>query len=276
MDVFGMKKNFYITRKNVQQYAEAISQFLKDYLEASGMDGYVLGLSGGLDSAVAAYLARYANIPLYLLMMPYGDTMEQTGSGRRALEVVEDLGLEGHTVEIDIKPFCDLADTNRDLLMKVFPKDDPRTAANLRLASENQRARQRMCMLYDFGQAHRLLVLGTGNLDEYLLGYFTKYGDGASDIEPLLYCLKREVRTLGEYLGIPKSILACAPSAELSDGQTDEADLGFSYDEFDDLAMKCRDVVPATVEKIVRRVRYSAHKRKWPPAFEEPVLDITR
>ena len=106
MDVFGMKKNFYITRKNVQQYAEAISQFLKDYLEASGMDGYVLGLSGGLDSAVAAYLARYANIPLYLLMMPYGDTMEQTGSGRRALEVVEDLGLEGHTTEIDIKPFA--------------------------------------------------------------------------------------------------------------------------------------------------------------------------
>ena len=125
-----------------------------------------------------------------------------------------------------------------------------------------------MLELYDFGQVHRLLVLGTGNLDEYCLGYFTKHGDDSCDVEPLQFCLKREVRILGKALGVPEAILSCAPSAELSDGQTDEGDLGFSYDAFDDWVLGGASGLSDTdARNIVRRYYASEHKRAQVPAF---------
>ena len=265
--VFDYKKKFLITRENALYYATKIGDFLKRKLEESGMEGYVLGLSGGLDSAVAAYLCKMAGIKLYVLMLPYGQTMKKTGSGARAQEVIDDLGLKDYAATIDIKPACEAANARREEFAKMFPSSHPHAAANFRLASENRRARERMAELYDFGQVHRLLVLGTGNLDEYCLGYFTKYGDGGTDIEPLLYCLKGEVRILGEALCIPQSILDCAPSAELSDGQTDEADLGFSYADFDNWALTGNTGTLEIAEKIAHRYRLSQHKREFPPAF---------
>ena len=267
MKVFEFEKNFTINKDNALLYADKIGKFLKDYLESAGMNGYVLGLSGGLDSAVAAYLCARAGINLYVMLLPCGDSMRKTGSGARANEVITNLGLEGKTVKIDIDPFCMLADGKRDALMSVFPCDDVRTPRNLVLARENRRARQRMIELFDFGQSHRLLVLGTDNLDEHCLGYFTKYGDGASDIEPLQYCLKSEVRILGEALGVPTSILECAPSAELSENQTDEADLGFSYDDFDRFALTGTSGSEDIDGKIKIRYSLSRHKRQFPSAF---------
>lgn len=265
--VFDYEKSFLITPENALEYADKIGEFLKARLANSGMEGYVLGLSGGLDSAVAAYLCKRAGIELYVLMMPYGQTMKSTGSELRAGMVISDLGLEDKGILIDIKPACELANGRRKEYAKKFPSNHPHAAANLRLASENRRARQRMIELYDFAQVHRLLVLGTDNLDEHCLGYFTKYGDGASDVEPLQFCLKREVRTLGKALGVPEAILACAPSAELSDGQTDEGDLGFSYDAFDDWALTGSSGSSDIDEKIAQRWRISQHKREFPPAF---------
>lgn len=267
--VFDYEKKFVITHENALEYADKIGAFLKERLAASGMEGYVLGLSGGLDSAVAAYLCKRAGIPLYVLQMPYGETMKTTGSGSRADEVIKDLGLENFAVTIDIKPACEPALARRKELAAQFPSYHPHAAANFRLASENRPARQRMVELYDFGQVHRLLVLGTDNLDEHCLGYFTKYGDGGSDIEPLQYCLKSEVRTLGKALGIPESILSCAPSAELSDGQTDEKDLGFSYDDFDRFAMTGTSGSKEIDAEIARRYYGSQHKREFQPAFND-------
>ena len=267
--VFDYEKRFLITTNNALDYADKIGAFLRERLDAAGMEGYVLGLSGGLDSAVAAYLCVRAGIPLYVIQMPYGQTMKATGSGARAEEVIADLGLEDHAVTIDIKPACEPANIRREEFAKKFPSNHPHAAANLRLASENRRARQRMIELYDFAQPHRLLVLGTDNLDEHCLGYFTKYGDGASDVEPLQYCLKGEVWILGKALGVPESILNCAPSAELSDGQTDEADLGFSYDAFDDFAFYGTSGPPEIDEKIKYRYRISQHKREFQPAFND-------
>lgn len=263
--VFEFNKKFHIIDKNALKYADKIGDFLREQLLKSGREGYVLGLSGGLDSAVAAYLCKRAGLNLYIMMLPYGDTMKNTGSAKRAQEVIENLGLGDKTVSINIKPFCDIADLKRAEYAQIYP--NPKMPQNLKLAAENRRARQRMIELYDFAQAHRLLVLGTGNLDEYCLGYFTKYGDGASDVEPLMFCLKNEVRTLGEALGVPESILTCAPSAELSDGQTDEEDLGFGYDCFDRFAITGTSNVPAIDQKIIRRYESTKHKRQFPPAF---------
>lgn len=264
---FEYEKDFLITDGNALEYADKIGDFLRKRLEVAGMEGYVLGLSGGLDSAVCAYLCHRAGIKLYLLMMPYGKTMEDTGSGVRAGQVITDLGLQDYSVLIDIEPACKMASTRRLEYAKQFPSKHPHAERNFVLASENRRARQRMIELYDFAQVHRLLVLGTDNLDEHCLGYFTKHGDGASDVEPLQLCLKCEVRTLGKAIGVPKSILECAPSAELSDGQTDEADLGFGYDMFDTFAMYGTTGNAEIDEKIKQRYKISQHKREFQPVF---------
>ena len=266
--VFEYEKRFFIRSGNALEYADKIGEFLKERLEIAGMEGYVLGLSGGLDSAVAAYLCKRAGINLYVLMMPYGQTMEMTGSALRANEVIIGCGLEKKSVTIDIKPACEKANDRRKEYAEKFPSTHPHAQANFRLASENRRARQRMIELYDFGQVHRLLVLGTDNLDEHCLGYFTKYGDGGSDVEPLQFCLKSEVRKLGKALGVPESILNCAPSAELSDGQTDEGDLGFSYNDFDKFALTGTSGNQKIDNEITRRYNITRHKREFPPAFQ--------
>lgn len=269
MKIFDFEKNFVITRENALEYADKIGKFLKDYLKSSGMFGYVLGLSGGLDSAVVAYLCARAGINLYLLMLPDGISM-RSGSAARANEVINNLGLRDKSFEIDISPYCNISDGKRAALAAIFPPEEhPHNQQNMKLASENCRARIRMCLLFDFAQVHRLLVLGTDNTDEHFLGYFTKYGDGASDIEPIQYLLKSEVRILGEALGVPRSILDCAPSAELSSGQTDEADLGFAYDDFDNFALNGTSGSADIDAKIVARYNGSRHKRKFPDSFHE-------
>ena len=267
--VFEYEKEFMVTRENALECADKIGKFLKEYLvKSDNMEGYVLGLSGGLDSAVAAYLCRRAGIKLYVLMMPYGQTMKESGSALRAGMVIDDLGLEDHAALIDIKPICDIASARRAEFLKRFPPSNhPHAEANYKLAGENRRARQRMAELYDFAQPRRLLVLGTDNLDEHCLGYFTKYGDAGSDIEPLQFCLKGEVRVLGEALGVPEAILKCAPSAELSPDQTDEKDLGFSYDDFDRFALTGTSSSDKIDASIRRRYDISQHKRNPPPAF---------
>lgn len=270
MDVLGYEKKFFINRENALEYADKIGDFLKQKLTETGAKGYVLGLSGGLDSAVAAYIAVRAGIDLYGLVLPYGNTMVESGSMDRVNEVIVGLGLERKVKVIDIKEACDSDPATDPAFLELLYKflDAPKpTENNLRLARENRRARQRMVKLYEYAQIFGLLVLGTDNLDEHCLGYFTKYGDGASDIEPLQYCLKSEVRILGEALGIPRSILVTPPSAELSTNQTDEGDLGFSYDDFDRFALKGTSGIEAIDLEIKRRFKQTQHKREFPPAF---------
>ena len=267
--VLDQEKRFRIDTFNVCEYISKIGKFLRQGLEESGRDFYVLGISGGLDSAVAAALAKREGLPLYGLMLPYGDTMKESGSYNRSMELIESLGMENDYAIVDIMPYCAIADANRAMLMKKFPCDHVNTPQNLRLASENRRARQRMAELFDFAQTHRALVLGTDNLDEHCLGYFTKYGDGASDREPLQYCLKGEVRLIAEALNVPTSIRVCAPSAELSADQTDEKDLGFSYDDFDKFALNGTSN-DEEIDKLIRaRWEMTQHKRAFPPAFND-------
>jgi NAD+ synthase len=140
------------------------------------------------------------------------------------------------------------------------------------MALANLKPRLRMTALYYLAQSHNYLVAGTGNLSEIMVGYFTKYGDGGVDFEPLGELYKHEVRALARALGLPESIITRPPTAGLWPGQTDEAELGITYDELDAiLAALARGydsgAPEETVARVWRMVEASAHKRATPPTF---------
>lgn len=239
---------------------ETIVRFLRASVETSGRRGVVLGLSGGVDSAVCASLGVEALGPsgVKALHMPCGNG-EGPAAGD-AQRLARDLGIEYGL--IDIGPACGSV---LDLLEGMD-----------RVAEGNVAARVRMTVLYAYANRDGLLVMGTGNKSEILTGYFTKYGDGGADILPLGDLYKTEVRALAVDLGIPEGILERPPSAGLWEGQTDEAELEVDYGTLDRVLlgiehlMDTEDIartlsLPAEdVERIARMVASNAHKRRMP------------
>lgn len=194
--------------------AEVLRRFLAEELRASGLSGYVCGLSGGLDSAVAAGLAMQAvgRERLRLLALP-GPT-SSAESFAHAQEVAATLG-----VPLEL---LDLSSASQLLAQTLGCEND-------RLRFGNLLARLRMVALFDAARAHGLLVLGTSNKSEILLGYSTLFGDQAASVHPLGDVWKTHVFGLGAYLQIPEAILQKPPTADLWPGQTDAAELGFDY-----------------------------------------------
>ncbi len=196
---------------------QIITGFIKDQIEKVGMKRAVMGLSGGIDSAVSAYLAARALGPENVLVvrMPYRSS--SAASLTDADAVIEDLNLPNLTVEITpmVEP-----------LFAQFPD-----MSNLRKG--NIMARQRMIVWYDQSVAWGGLVIGTSNKTEFLLGYSTIYGDSGVAMQPIADLYKTQLRQLARSLGVPQSIIDKAPSADLWEGQTDEQELGFSYDDVD-------------------------------------------
>jgi NAD+ synthase len=138
------------------------------------------------------------------------------------------------------------------------------------LATGNLKARLRMVALYYVANLHNYLVVGTSNKAELTVGYFTKYGDGAADLLPLAGLVKRQVRELARELGVPEAVITKAPSAGLWPGQTDESDLGLTYDQLDDLLLTGQGD-PRVVAEVELRKRSTQHKRERPP--EAPIPD---
>jgi NAD+ synthase len=196
---------------------KVLVEFIRD--ETAGFARGVLGLSGGVDSAVAAYLAAEALGPdnVHTVLMPYRTSSPESRSD--AEEVVRLLGVRSEVVDISpmVDPFLASA----------------KIADNVRAG--NIMARQRMIVLYDISQRERALVVGTGNKTEILLGYGTLFGDMACAINPLGDLYKSQVWQLAEHLGVPRRIIEKRPSADLWVGQTDEGELGFSYSRVDQL-----------------------------------------
>jgi NAD+ synthase len=191
--------------------------FLRAEIERTGTERAVLGLSGGLDSAVSAHLAARAlgADRVHAVLMPYRTS--SADSLAHAQEVVADLGIGSETV--DITPMV-------DGFRRAAGETDP-----LRLG--NVMARCRMIVLYDRSAARRALVVGTSNKTEILLGYGTLFGDLASAVNPIGDLYKTQVRAMARHLGVPASILEKPPSADLWPDQSDEDELGFSYDDAD-------------------------------------------
>ncbi len=237
---------------NVSELTEKLVLWISARVLASGCRGVVLGMSGGLDSSVVAVLCQRAfpQSTLGVLMPCYSDRQDE----EHALAVASKFSIPTRTVVLD---------SVFDTLLKVLPDEGVETVAD-RLPRANLRARLRMLTLYYFANKLKYMVVGSSNRSELAIGYFTKYGDGAVDILPLGNLLKGQVRELASFLGIPQEIIDKPPSAGLWQGQTDEGDFGFSYDELDCYLVtgEASDEVRRTIESMIAA---GDHKRALPP-----------
>ena len=204
-------------RINPTEVSEQLVSFLNDGLKATGRAKYVIGLSGGLDSTVCAVLGIKAvgakNV--FGVIMPYATS--SVSSQEDAIDISKRLGIE--SAVINISPIADAY-----FKMKTGIET---------LRKDNFLARVRMAVLYDYAAKFHGLVLGTSNKTEALLGYGTIHGDAAWDINPLWDLYKTQVRDLADYLKIPRNIIDKIPTADLWEGQTDEGELGFTYERID-------------------------------------------
>lgn len=244
---------------NAPLAATVLTSFIKDAVLTSRTSGVVLGLSGGVDSALAATLAVHALGPerVHAFLMPYRASSPE--SERDARAVAEHLGIPHR--KIDITPMVDA----------YFDAEEPDAEAGRR---GNKMARERMTILFDQAKKLGALVLGTSNKTEILLGYSTVFGDNASSLNPLGDLYKRQVWQLSRHLGIPAQVVDKKPSADLWPGQTDEGELGFDYGTADevlylmfDLGLLPHEVVERgyearVVERIVRLEQQFRFKRR--------------
>jgi NAD+ synthase len=240
--------------------ADHLTGWLRDEVSAGGGAGVVFGLSGGIDSAVVAALAlrAYPETSLGVLMPCHSDPRDAAD----AHLVADAFGLP--TEMVDLGPVHDLL---LDTLAAARPdmRDD-------RLAGANLKPRLRMMTLYAFANRLGYRVLGTGNLSELTIGYFTKYGDGGVDLLPLGALVKSEVRELARHLGVPQPVIDKPPSAGLWAGQTDEGEMGLTYDELDAYLLG-RGADPATAARIESMRAASAHKRALPKIAPKPTAE---
>ena len=239
----------------LKNYLKDIEKFLKNYLENNGMNTYVLGVSGGVDSSLCAALARNAvgKDKLHCLIIPIDSAKEDIED---ALTLVKDLDLK-----YDIIDASETFHTYLKDFEKCGMSFDRSTLGNLK-------ARMRMSILYAVAQNERGLVIGTDNADERCVGYFTKYGDGACDILPIAHLVKAEVVEASKILGIRTSLAERVPTAGLYEGQTDEKEMGVSYKDLDAYVLG-KEVNETAKKRIQYLERISEHKRKPIPMPEE-------
>ncbi|AXK51069.1 NAD(+) synthase [Spiroplasma alleghenense] len=204
---------------DLKNYKDEIVKFIQEETKRAKADGVIVGVSGGIDSAVVSLLAKEAFPNDYLTVwMPISSSQED-------LKCVNEL-IEEHkllNVKVDLQPvFASIKEELERTGLKISE-----------LALANTKARLRMSSLYGLAQSKNYLVLGTDNAVEWHIGYFTKFGDGGCDLLPLVHLLKGEVGQLGKLLNVPNSIISRPPTASLWEGQTDEKEIGFSYQEID-------------------------------------------
>ncbi|MBU0706405.1 NAD+ synthase [Patescibacteria group bacterium] len=235
---------------------DKITKGLKDFFDQAGFKKAVVGLSGGVDSALVAKFGVLAlgKEHVTALIMPHDD-INLASSLPDAIAWAEELGIEYRVVSV------------RDYVerYKKLPWDETE------LAHMNIQARVRMTILYHYANSNNALVLGTGNKTEKMLGYFTKYGDGGVDVLPIGDLYKTEVWKISDELGLPKAIIKKTASAELKAGHTDEGEIGMSYAEIDEILKKFESGGVAETEnekKLMRRIEVNRHKGELPPVIE--------
>jgi len=235
-----------------QQLAEKLVSWIRERVRAARCEGAVLGLSGGLDSAVLAVLCQRA-FPQNMLavIMPCGSRQEDRDHAH----------LVASTFSLPTKEI--VLDGVLENLAQSLP-DFQVEPSQYRPARGNLKARLRMMVLYYIANQLNYLVAGSSNRSEFMVGYFTKYGDGGVDMLPLANLVKRQVRELARHLGIPQAIIDKPPSAGLWEGQTDEGELGFSYEELDRYLLT-GEATGKLKSRIESMIASSAHKRSLPP-----------
>ena len=235
--------------------------FLKEYVLKSGVKGLLIAISGGIDSAVATALCKKATDELSEehgseyktlgVFQPYGEQVDIADS----YAVAEAFGLK-YKVETNIQETVDEIALEVEHSLKSIGIHQHLS----RGGKGNVKARTRMVMQYALAFELNLLVVGTDHASEAITGFFTKYGDGAVDITPLSTLNKRQVRLLAGRLGVPQSVLDKAPTAGLWEGQTDEKELGITYDD-NSAYLEGKTIDPAAQEKLEKQYLKTEHKR---------------
>lgn len=216
-------------------------------------EGVVFGLSGGIDSAVVAALSiKVFPKNTLAIIMPCHNLETDTNDG---IDLINKFNVSYKIIDLS---------TVYDSFVYLLDDKEKEKEGSFKLAEANIKPRLRMITLYYFANKLNYLVVGTGNKSELTIGYFTKYGDGGADILPLGNLLKNQVKELAEYLGIPKKIINKPPSAGLWEGQTDEEEIGISYNQLDKY-LKTGKIENKIIEKkIQNKITQSAHKRTFP------------
>ena len=210
----------------VEKVNAHIVNWLKTYAENAKVNGFVIGISGGIDSAVTSTLCAQTGLKVLCVEMPIHQAQSHVTRGREHIEQLKNKFPNVTSIEADLTSVF-------ETFKKAVPDDSDTCKLNLSLA--NTRARLRMTTLYYFAGLHSLLVAGTGNkIEDFGVGFYTKYGDGGVDLSPIADLMKSEVYLLGSYLKILESILKASPTDGLfGDDRTDEDQLGASYDELE-------------------------------------------
>jgi NAD+ synthase len=239
---------------------DILSAALKEEVEKAGFRKVVLGLSGGIDSALSLYLSvqAFGKENVIAVCMPYRTS--SSSSLTDAAEAIQDTGV--HSLTVDISPQI-------DAYYERMPDATP-------LRKGNKMARERMTILYDLSAHYNALVIGTSNRTELLLGYGTQFGDSASAVNPLGDLYKTQVRQLSKFIGVPLSILEKPPSADLWEDQTDEKELGFAYFDVDRFLYHLLDrrltkeqllqlgFSEQLIEQVTKRITRNQYKRRMP------------
>ena len=245
---------------NLKEVHNELVEFLRENFKKAGFSKAVLGLSGGIDSALVAYLLRDAlgKENVLAIMMPYKSS--NPDSLNHAKLVVEDLGINSKTIEIT------------DMIDAYFKNEEE--ATSLRMG--NKMARERMSILFDYSSKENALVVGTSNKTEIYLGYSTQFGDSACALNPIGDLYKTNIWDLSRYLKIPNELIEKKPSADLWEGQTDEQEMGLTYKEADQVLYRMLEENKTVeevlgegfnkdlVDNIVRRMNRSEYKRRMP------------
>ncbi len=253
------------SEEELTEQREHVTDFVADVVDDAGAEGAVLGLSGGIDSSLTAFLAVEALGPDGLRGMVLPSTVNREDNMSDAERVAEELGIEYDVVEI--APFVD------DLRAALPEVEGDQVAVG------NARARFRSVLNYAVANHENRVVLGTGNRSEAMAGYYTKYGDQAVDCNPIGNLYKTQVRQLARRVGVPDDIVEKPPTAGLWEGQTDEAEMGVTYETLDAIlavhvdgplstaaTVDLLDVDRETVKRVEDLHERSAHKRAMPPA----------
>ncbi|WP_338934399.1 NAD+ synthase [Fusobacterium polymorphum] len=245
---------------NLKEVHNELVEFLRESFKKAGFSKAVLGLSGGIDSALVAYLLRDAlgKENVLAIMMPYKSS--NPDSLNHAKLVVEDLGINSKTIEIT------------EMIDAYFKNE--KEATSLRMG--NKMARERMSILFDYSSKENALVVGTSNKTEIYLGYSTQFGDSACALNPVGDLYKTNIWDLSRYLKIPNELIEKKPSADLWEGQTDEQEMGLTYKEADQVMYRLLEENKTVeevlaegfnkdlVDNIVRRMNRSEYKRRMP------------